>query len=151
MELANMRKGIYSMPPLREALERVNKRYIEFISSIDDMCAGTDKLNKISRRVVENDRSYKGFNFFSGDDQKLFEAIANGEFNITGFQNKNLRQKLKDKSTSQISRIIKGLRVHKLIKKIPRTYRYHLTKLGKGVIILGLKLRDIVIIPKLNF
>jgi len=65
VELTNMKKWIYSLPPLRESLERANRRYIEFISSIDDKSAGTNNLNKISRRVVESKRSYKGFNLFS--------------------------------------------------------------------------------------
>ena len=151
VELTNMRKWIYSLPPLRESLERANRRYIEFISLIDDKCAGVDNLNKISRRVVKSKRSYKGFNLFSDEDQKLFEVITSGEFNIVGFQNKNIRQKLKDKTSSQLSRIIKRLRVHGLIKKISRTYRYHLTKLGKHVITMGLKLRELVIVPELNF
>ena len=96
-------------------------------------------------------RSYKGFNFFSDEDLEMLEVLTSGEFNIRGFQNKNLQQMVKDKTSSQISRIIKRLRVHGLIKKIPSTYRYHLTKLGKYVITMGLKLKEIVIIPELNF
>ena len=148
--LANMKKGIYSYHPLREALVRSNKRYIEFISSIDDESAGVNNLNKISKRVVKKKQSYKGFNLISEEEHKLFETLASGEFNINGFQNKNLREKIKGKSSSQISRIFKRLRTHGLIRKIPCRYRYHLTKLGKRVIILGLKLREIVIVPGLN-
>ena len=87
----------------------------------------------------------------SDEDQRLFEAIASGEFNIAGFQNKDIRQKLEDKTSSQLSRIIKRLGVHGLIKKVSRTYRYHLTKLGKQVITTGLKLKELVIVPELNF
>jgi len=32
-------------------------------------------------------RKYKGFNFFSAEDQQVFEFIARGEFNIKGMQN----------------------------------------------------------------
>jgi hypothetical protein len=37
-----------------------NRRYIEFISAIDDPTSGIRDLNKISRPVKEDDRSYKG-------------------------------------------------------------------------------------------
>ena len=46
------------------------------ISTIEDDKSGTDKLNKISQPVEENDRSYRGFNFFDPDDEELFEALA---------------------------------------------------------------------------
>lgn len=106
-------------------------------------------LNKISKNVTEKNHTYKGFNFFHDDDQQIFLTIARGEFNIRGFQNKNLRMKLKEKTTSQMCRIIKRLRVHGLIRKITHSYKYHLTTLGRNVIALGLKLKELVIIPQL--
>jgi len=150
MKLAQMKKGIYSLPALSRLLVAANRRYIEFISAIDDPSAGIKKLDGISRTVVENDRSYKGFNFFDDDDQLLFESIASGEFTISGFQNKHLRSKLEGKTSSQISRTIKRLHVHGLIRKIGHTYKYYLTKFGTQVVTMGLKLKELVIIPHLS-
>jgi hypothetical protein len=45
---------------------------------------------------------------------------------------------------------MKRLRVHGLIKKVGRTYKYYLTALGKQVITLGLKLKELYIIPALS-
>jgi len=86
---------------------------------------------------------------FDDADQKLFETIVSGEFNISGFQNKNLRQKLSNKSGAQVSRILKRLRTHGLIKKIGHTYKYYLTRLGRKVILSGLKLKELFLIPEL--
>jgi len=147
---AEMQKTIYSLPALRELLLAANRRYLEFLSTIEDNTAGTDKLNKISRPVDKTGRSYRGFNFFDDQDQKLFESLARGEFNISGFQSKNLRQRLPDKTSGQTSRLLKRLRLHGLIKKIGRTYKYYLTALGKQVITLGLKLKQLYIIPQLS-
>lgn len=146
----NMKKGIYSLAPLMGILLIVNMRYLEFISAIDDNSAEVKNLSKISKTVVKDDRPYKGINLFSEEDQRVFEALANGGFNIRGFQNRNLYQALENKTSSQISRIIKKLRVHGLIRKIPRSYRYHLSKLGKAVVILGLKLKEMVVLPELR-
>ncbi len=126
-----------------------NRRYLEFISAIEDDKAGTDKLNKISQPVQENDRAYRGFNFFDPDDEQLFRSLASGEFNISGFQNKDLRRRNNGKNSGQISRTMKRLRVHGLIKKVGHTYKYYLTALGKQVVALGLKLKEIHIIPAL--
>ena len=149
MAWAKMKKTIYSLAPLREQLLAANRRYLEFISTIEDDRVGRDKLRKISRPVEKNDRSYRGFNFFDPQDQELFQSLGSGEFNISGFQNKDLRRRLKGKNSGQISRLVKRLRVHGLIKKIGRTYKYYVTSFGKQVIALGLKLKQLYIIPEL--
>ena len=82
--------------------------------------------------------------------KKLFESLSAGEFNISGFQNKDLRRRVKGKNTGQVSRLMKRLRTHGLIKKIGNTYKYYLTGLGKQVIALGLKLKNLYIIPELS-
>jgi len=145
-----MKKTNYSLAPLRELLLAANRRYLEFISTIEDNKAGTDKLNKISQPVEDNDRSYRGFNFFDPEDEELFQSLGSGQFNISGLQNKDLRRRLPGKNTGQISRLMKRLRSHGLIKKIGRTYKYYLTGLGKQVIALGLKLKNLYVIPELS-
>lgn len=150
MAWAEMKKSIYSLAPLRDLLLAANRRYLEFISAIEDDKAGSDKLNKISQPIEENDRNYRGFNFFDPEDEELFQSLGSGEFNISGFQNKDLRRRMKAKNTGQISRLMKRLRTHGLIKKIGRTYKYYLTAVGKQVITLGLKLKNLYIIPELQ-
>ena len=68
---------------------------------------------------------YPGFNLFDPDDDTLFRAIVRGEFNISGLQNKTLRRHLPDKNSGQVSRLLKRLRIHGLIKKVGRTYKYY--------------------------
>jgi hypothetical protein len=150
MAWAEMKKSIYSLAPLRELLLAANRRYLEFISTLEDDKVGTDKLNKISQPVEEKDRSYRGFNFFDPEDEDLFEALGSGEFNISGFQNKDLRRLIKGKNTGQVSRLMKRLRIHGMTKKIGRTYKYYLTGLGKQVMALGLKLKNLYVIPELS-
>jgi hypothetical protein len=148
---ASMQKTIYSLPALRELLEAANRRYLEFLSTIEDPRNGRDKLDKLSQSVTQEGRSYPGFNLFDTDDEALFQSIVRGEFNISGLQNKSLRRFLPDKSSGQISRLLKRLRVHGLIKKVGHTYKYYVTQFGKDVVATGLKLRELVIIPQLAF
>ena len=148
-KIAPMKKNIYSLYILAQLLKDSNRRYLEFISTFDDPSDGVKKLTKISDPVKKDDRSYKSFNFFSHDDQKLFEVLARGEFNIRGFQNKMIRKFIPDLSPASISRILKRLLLHGLVKKVARTHKYYLTKLGKAVITTGLKTRSLFIIPSL--
>ena len=147
-KFASMKKGLYSLAAFQGLMKAANHRYLQFISAIEDVSVGVSKLHRISRRVVKKKRSYKGFNFFSDEDQTLFEAIVSGAFTISGFQNKHLRKKL-GKTSAQISRLLKRLHTHGLIKKIAHTYKYYLTKLGRQIITMGLKLKELFIIPEL--
>ena len=151
MKLASLKKGIYSLRMLHKLLYAANKRYLEFISSIEDRTVGKNNLNKISETKIENNHSYKGFNFFNDDDVETLLAIMRGEFVISGFKNMNLRSVLSNKSTGQISRLIKRLRIHGLIKKIPEAYKYYITALGRQVIATAQKIKEFFIIPNLCF
>jgi hypothetical protein len=146
---ASMRKTIYSLPALREILNAANRRYLEFLSAIEDPRNGRDKLDRLSQPVQNEGRSYPGFNLFDAADEALLTAIARGEFNISGMKNKTLRRFLPDKNSGQMSRLLKRLRLHGLIKKVGHTYKYYLTQFGKAAITTALKLRELVIIPQL--
>ena len=148
-KMAVMKKNIYSLFPLIRLLKASNHRYLEFISTFPDPSDGIKKLNTVSQTVTSGDRTYKGFNFFAEEDQKLLTVIARGEFNINGFRNQSLQPFLSNKNPGQISRILKRLRLHGLIKKAGSTYKYYLTSLGKSVITLGLRLKELFIIPSL--
>ena len=148
MKFAPMKKTIYSLGALREVLGAANRRYLEFLSAIDDPSNGIDKLNKITRTVHEEARSYRGFNFFDQDDEALFLALARGEFTISGVQNKALRARspIQQRANVQNPTQAAHARAH---QKASHCYKYYLSALGKQVIALGLKLKELVIIPEL--
>jgi hypothetical protein len=146
---ASMQKTIYRLPALRELLEAANRRYLEFLSAIEDPRAGRNKLDKLSQPVEQEGRRYSGFNLFDQNDEYLLCAIVRGEFNISGLQNKTLRRHLSELSSNQVSRLLKRLRTHGLVKKVGHTYKYYVTAFGKEVVATALKLRELVIIPQL--
>jgi hypothetical protein len=149
MKEAPLKKSIYSLPVLRELMEAANRRYLEFVSAIEEPTVGIKNLEKISEPASDGQRTYRGFNLFHGQDLKLFEGMVRGEFNIRGFQNRSFRTIMPDKSGFQVSRMFKRLRMHGLIKKTRGTYKYYLTRLGQKVANTALKLRTLFIIPSL--
>jgi len=148
-KMAVMKKNIYSLFPLIRLLKASNHRYLEFISTFPDPSKGIKRLKTISKTVISGDRTYRGFNLFSEEDQQLLTLIARGEFNISGFRNQSLQPYLSHKNPGQISRILKRLRLHGLIKKAGSSYKYYLTSLGKSTVTLGLRLKELFIIPRL--
>jgi len=148
-KLAPLKKTIYSLGDLRRLLVASNRRYLEFISAIEDPTVGTKILDKVSEPLRESDRTYKGFNFFNAEDRNLLLAIIRGEHVITGFRHADLKRQLPRFSSGQISRHLKRLRVHGLIKRIGHRYKYYLTDVGRRVVVTGLKLRELFILPQL--
>ena len=146
---AEMKKSIYSLTILQERLLAANWRYLKFLCALADPSAGTDQLNRIARPVTEHDRKYRGFNFFSAEDGGLLLSLTRGEFTIRGFSNKDLRKQHPGKTSAQISRFIKRLRLHGIAQKIQRSYRYRLSNLGLTVLTLAAKLKHLVILPEL--
>lgn len=148
-KLAPLKRSIYSLKALAELMRAANKRYLDLISEMDDPSAGRKLLNKACEPKKQQGRSYKGLNFFHKDDQKLIEALARGEHTISGFRNKDLRRLLPHLNTAQISRRLKCLRLHGLIRRVGRTYKYYLSKQGQRVFITGLKLKELFLVPHL--
>jgi hypothetical protein len=126
------------------------RRYLEFFSTIEDDKAGTDKLNKISQPVAENDRSSRGFNFFDPDDQELFEALGRGKVPHqwppeqrpapVGEEQKHTPSFPPDETPAH----------PRTDQEKRETYKYHLSSLGTQVIALGLKLKNVYVIPDLK-
>jgi hypothetical protein len=149
---APMKKTIHSLPALQEVLLAANRRYLKFISTIATPEVGLKKLHNLAETKIENQHRHKGFNLFSEEDTCLFRSLLQGEFFISGFTNRQLRsQYLPHKSAGQVTRLLKRLRVHGVIKKVGRRYKYYLTDFGREVAAMALKLREMVVIPQLAF
>ena len=151
-QYAPMKQTIYSLPPLAETLQAVNQRYLKFLSDIETPEAGVAKLHRLTETQRDDKgHRYKGFNLLAEEDASFFRLLNSGEFVIAGFSNKGLRQRLPQKNSGQITRLLRRLRAHGLIKRVGKRYRYYLTDFGRQVTTMALKLREMVIIPQLAF
>jgi hypothetical protein len=148
MKVAPVLKTIYSLGVMAELLSAANRRYSSFLAALDQPNIGIRQLEKLARPVRKGDRSWRGFNLFQGIDLALFIAIARGEFTISGLRNRDL-QRLLERKGSQVSRLLKRLRLHGMLKKVARRHKYYLTKLGKQVIALAFRLREESVLPAL--
>ena len=148
-KVAPLKKSIYSLGDLQGLMVAANRRYLEFISELDDPSVGTKALRKVGEPTTMNGRNYRGFNFFSAEDDLVLSAIVRGQFTISGLRNKDLRKHIPAATPGWTSRCLKRLRMHGLIKRVGKTYKYYLTDLGRRVVLTGLKLREMVVIPSL--
>ena len=81
MKNAPLKKSIYSLSALRGLMYDANRRYLVFLSDLEDPSAGLKHLQQLSRPVREGRHSYRGFNLFDAADLSLLETLLNGAFN----------------------------------------------------------------------
>jgi hypothetical protein len=150
-KMAALKKSIYSLSDVVEILSAACQRYLDFIGTLEDRTPARLDLDHISAPVRDAlDRSWRGFNLFLKEDHAVLLAILRGEFTLNGLSNKRLRALLPNKSSGQIARILRRLRLHHLIKRVGHTYRYYLTALGRRLITTCHKLHQWIILPNLQ-
>ncbi len=150
-ELAPMKKTIYSLIDLRETLAGCNRRYLEFLSAIEDISSGQRDLVRLSEPQQDGERTIKGLNFFQRTEQRLLRALQRPEFNIHGMRRADLKRFVAELSDSALSRQLHRMRLLGLIKRVAHTYRYYLTRLGRAAIAAACSLTQFNIVPALAF
>jgi len=111
-ELAPVKKSIYSLIDLREILLGYNRRYLEFLSAIEDHTAGIRALDRLTEEQREADHPIKGLNFFKRTEQQLLRALQRPEFNIHGVRRADLIRLLPHLSPATLSRQLPRLLNH---------------------------------------
>ena len=137
-----MRKGVSDLHRRCKVSQQCNERYTDALATakvqekLKEIVAGT--CNKIAK----NGRKYRGLNPWQQEDYRMLMFLAKGENAINGFRNHDLckwlysesQEALPDqrkKYSGRTTRRIKLLRVHGLIRKVPRANRYVLTEKGQ--------------------
>jgi hypothetical protein len=148
-KLAPLKKTIYSLIDLREILAGCNRRYLEFLSALEDTSAGARALDRITEPKRDGDRIHKGLNFFEPTEQALLRALQRPQFNIRGLRRADLKTDLPKLTPSALSRQLRRFRALGLLKRVSGTYRYYLTRLGRSAIAACCRVTEFVIVPAL--
>jgi hypothetical protein len=110
---------------------------------VDEKTPLSQEAQTICQRLRKDGQSYRALNPWSVEDARLLEAVNRGEFAINGFRNRDLRALLfSTKGTAQeqkrragaITRKIRLLRAHGLIRKVSGTHRYVVSEKGRRII-----------------
>jgi hypothetical protein len=147
--LAPVKKTIYSLNDLRDILRACNRRYLAFLSALDDFSSGLKALDRLTQPRRVGDKTIKGFNFFDPLDHALLQALHRPAFNIAGIRRADLAPVLTPLSPATITRKLSRLRRLGLIKRVTRSYRYYLTRIGRAAIAAASRITQFAIIPAL--
>jgi len=135
-----LRKGIADLHRRAQVSQRSNHAYLDALAAVDDSTRLGDLLDQVCARVSYRGRRLRALRIGDPADLALLNAISRGEFATAGFRNRDLRPllyptKRADHHTpalsAKVSRQLRLLRAHGVIKKIPKTHRYRLTTNGQ--------------------
>ena len=143
MAWLRMRKGIADLHRRAEVSQKANDRYLDALASVDDSTSLGERVGPIQKPVLWKGKRTRAMHPFHDQDKLLLEAISRGEFLINGLRNKDLQPLLyahpaqsnqeRRQRSGAISRKLRLLRAHHLIRKVPGSYRYHVTPKGRQI------------------
>jgi hypothetical protein len=139
-----MRKGIADLHRRAEVSQAANDRYFDALAAVEDHRSLGELADHLCRPVLRDGRRARALNPYAPDDAQLLQAVNRGEFAIRGFRNRDLRALIFDdehapaehqrRHAAAVTRRLALLRAHRLVRKIPATHRYVLTKGGRAAI-----------------
>ena len=138
-----MRRGVADLHRRAEVSQKAAERYADALASVDGTKTLEELTQNLERRTTWQGRTVRGLRVL-GEDNPLLLAVSRGEFNLNGFRNRDLQRLLYDgkpadaaegkRRCAAMSRKLRMLRAHGLIKKVPHTHRYLLTDDGRVAI-----------------
>lgn len=130
-----MRKGVADLNRRAEISQKVNDRLLNALAAVDDSQRVAELVACIQKPTSWNGRRVRALRPWA-EDWGLLQAINDGDFLINGFRNRDLQRLLYSQPaateaeqrsrSAAVSRKLRLLRAHGVIRKIPHTHRYQI-------------------------
>ena len=141
MEYLRLRKGVADMQRRAELGRKINERYAEALATVEDKTPLGELVQDLGKPTKWKGRSVRALNPLAPADVELLEAINRGEFMLNGFRNRDLRALLfadtppptpqeEKRQAAKVTRLLRLLRAHGVIAKVPKTHRYQVSAEG---------------------
>lgn len=138
--LLALRKGIADIVLRTRISQDVNNRFMDNLAAATCETPVRDLLDDVVKPLIKDGRRVRALDP-TGKDRVLLQALRDPQFSISGLSNKDLRECLRGKNgyttmtekqlSAKMSRQLRLLRDHGLIRKAPRQKRYLITRKGQ--------------------
>jgi hypothetical protein len=139
-----MRQGIADLHRRAQVSQAANERYLDALSAVDTSTPFGQLIARVSRPTTWKGKRVRALRPWAEDDVALLQAVARGEFRLRGFRNRDLAPLLglpehrdpvlRRRQRARVTRKIRLLRAHGLIRKLGTAHRYVLTRKGHDLI-----------------
>jgi len=147
-----LRKGVADLHRRAEISQASNTRYLEALATAEHDDSLAHAVRDLCRPTQWKGRRVRALKPLDPQDTDLLKAVNRGEFIVNGFRNRDLRCILFDdgsacerelkRQSSKVTRQLRLLRAHGIIKKLPKTHRYQVTRRGRTKITAILAAQD---------
>lgn len=125
-----MGKSICNLYRYAEMARASNHRYLCSLQNVIPVKSAQKEIQQVCTVKTENVKAYTGFNVWEKETMRMFRIISDVKYLLTGFTNKAMCRQIYPQSfcdkrnRGRITRLLKKLRVHGLIRKVPHLRRY---------------------------
>ena len=129
---------LHNLPELRRIGFAANRRLLQIEQVSHDCAVGEDAFQNLQKPRQIDGQRVPALRFGDANAQALLNALLMFVFVARGFTNQELRQafavllgrRTEDITPGRMSYELRRLRLHGLIRRIPKTHRYQLTDAG---------------------
>jgi hypothetical protein len=154
-----LRRGVADLHRRAEVSQGCNDRYQEALAAVDQPQTLAELVGEVCQRAGEvggkAGRKVRGLNPLGEEDARLLEAVGRPEWVLDGVRNRDVARLLygdkasgaaKRRQAARVTRLLRLLRAHGLIHKVPRTHRYQISPHGRKLItaLLAARQADVV-------
>lgn len=135
-----LRRGVADLHRRAEISRRSAERYLDALAGVEEQSTLEEVIERLGQRQKWNGRGVRALHPM-GADRRLLQAVSRGEFTLNGFRNGDLRPFLfavpaqepgeERRRSAWMSRQLRLLRAHGIIRKVNGTQRYQLTASGR--------------------
>jgi len=136
-----LRKGVADIHRRCEISQRANERYLDARSEAKNDQPLEAVLDEVAKPARYHGRRVRALRIGDHDDLRLLQLIPDGRFAVGGFRNADIRNLLHPSASrrpaaerrrvaAKVSRKLRILRAHGLIRRVQKSYRYEITAKG---------------------
>jgi hypothetical protein len=132
-----LRRSVADTHRRAEVSQAANERYLESLASVAATATVADLTGRWTERVAEpgkGGRTLRALNPLSAEDGALLSAVSDPKWVLNGLRNRDLALALfgevpsepeeRKRRSAKTGRLIRLLRAHGILKKVPKTHRY---------------------------
>jgi hypothetical protein len=143
-----LRKSVADLHRRAEVSQAANERYLNALASADDRTLLGEPLQRVTVPTTWQGKRVRALQPFAPADMALLQAVSRGEFSVNGLPGAlwawDLRPLLYGpedrlapeevrRRAGRVTRQLRLLRAHGVLRKVPGTHRYQLTEEGRAL------------------
>ncbi len=143
-----MRRTVADLYRRAEVSQAVNERYLTSMATVKETRTVQELVQPLCQRVPapgrKTERQVRALNPWSPADAALLRAIGDPQWMVAGIRNRDLVAVLypdapkdaieKRRRSARVTRLLRILRGHGLLQKVPKTHRYQVNETARAAI-----------------